>query len=80
MTAAYDPIRELRKFGYTERESAFLYLVGVNSGYFLRRQFLKLAQPLAPVSACSCLSSWARICSASSAFGSSPWSGFSMIW
>ena len=41
MTAAYDPIRELRKLGYTERESAFLYLVGVNSGYFLRRQFLK---------------------------------------
>jgi len=41
MTAAYDPIRELRKFGYTERESAFLYLIGVNSGYFLRRQFLR---------------------------------------
>jgi hypothetical protein len=41
MTAAYDPIRELRKFGYTERESAFLYLVGVNSGYYLRRQFLR---------------------------------------
>jgi hypothetical protein len=40
MTAAYDPIRELRKFGYTERESAFLYLVGVHSGYFLRRQYL----------------------------------------
>jgi hypothetical protein len=40
MTAAYDPIRELRKFGYTERESAFLYLVGINSGYFLRRHFL----------------------------------------
>ena len=40
MTAAYDPIHELRKFGYTERESAFLYLVGMNSGYFLRRQFL----------------------------------------
>ena len=40
MTTAYDPIRELRKFGYTERESAFLYLVGTNSGYFLRRQFL----------------------------------------
>jgi hypothetical protein len=40
MTAAYDPIRELWKFGYTERESAFLYLIGMNSGYFLRRQFL----------------------------------------
>ena len=41
MTTAYDPIPELPKFGYTERESAFLYLVGMNSGYFLRRQFLR---------------------------------------
>jgi hypothetical protein len=40
MTPAYDPIPELRKLGYTERESAFLYLVGMHSGYFLRRQFL----------------------------------------
>jgi hypothetical protein len=40
MTAAYDPIPELRKLGYTQRESAFIYLVGMNSGYFLRRQFL----------------------------------------
>jgi hypothetical protein len=37
---AYDPIRELTRLGYTERESAFLYLVGMHSGYFLRRQFL----------------------------------------
>src|SRR5216683_1392555 len=40
MTPTYDPIHELRKLGYTERESAFLYLVGIHSGYFLRRQFL----------------------------------------
>jgi hypothetical protein len=37
---AYDPIRELTRLGYTERESAFLYLAGMHSGYFLRRQFL----------------------------------------
>jgi hypothetical protein len=36
----YDPIPELQKLGYTEREAAFLYLVGMHSGYFLRRQFL----------------------------------------
>jgi hypothetical protein len=40
MTPAYDPIPELRKLGYTERESSFLYLVGIHSGYFLRRQYL----------------------------------------
>jgi hypothetical protein len=40
MTVAYDPIAELRKLGYTEREASFLYLVGIHSGYFLRRQFL----------------------------------------
>ncbi len=37
---AYDPIAELQKLGYTEREGSFLYLVGIHSGYFLRRQFL----------------------------------------
>jgi len=40
----YDPIPELEKFGYTEHESAFLYLVGMHSGYFLRRQFLASVQ------------------------------------
>jgi hypothetical protein len=40
MTPAYDPIPELRKLGYTEREAAFLYLVGIHSGYFLRRHYL----------------------------------------
>jgi hypothetical protein len=39
MTPAYDPIPELQKLGYTEREAAFLYLVGIHSGYFLRRQY-----------------------------------------
>jgi hypothetical protein len=40
MMLSYDPIPELRKFGYTEREATFVYLVGMHSGYFLRRQFL----------------------------------------
>jgi hypothetical protein len=40
----YDPIPELQKLGYTEREAAFLYLVGVHSGYFLRRQFLAFVE------------------------------------
>ena len=40
----YDPVPELQKFGYTEREAAFLYLVGMHSGYFLRRQFLAFVQ------------------------------------
>lgn len=35
----YDPILALQSLGYTDREAAFLYLVGSNSGYFLRRQF-----------------------------------------
>lgn len=34
-----DPIAALMSLGYTEREAAFLYLVAVHSGYFLRRQF-----------------------------------------
>jgi len=36
---ASDPIPALESLGYTEREAAFLYLVAVHSGYFLRRQF-----------------------------------------
>jgi hypothetical protein len=40
MTEDYDPIPELKKLGYTEREAAFLYLVGIHAGYFLRRQYL----------------------------------------
>jgi hypothetical protein len=34
-----DPVLALRSLGYTEREASFLYMVGVHSGYFLRRQF-----------------------------------------
>lgn len=34
-----DPILALQSLGYTEREASFLYLVGIHSGYFLRRQF-----------------------------------------
>jgi hypothetical protein len=30
---------ELRRFGYTPREAGFLVLAGLQSGYFLRRQF-----------------------------------------
>ncbi len=39
MTLGYDPIPVLESVGYTEREAAFLYLVAVHSGYFLRRQY-----------------------------------------
>src|SRR5579864_884917 len=35
----YDPIPDIEKLGYTWRESAFLYLVGTNSGFFLSRQY-----------------------------------------
>jgi hypothetical protein len=34
-----DPILALESLGYTDREAAFVYLVAVHSGYFLRRQF-----------------------------------------
>ncbi len=34
-----DPIVALESLGYTEREAAFLYLVAIHSGYFVRRQF-----------------------------------------
>jgi len=34
-----DPIFVLESLGYTDREAAFLYLVAVHSGYFVRRQF-----------------------------------------
>lgn len=41
---AYDPIPVLRSVGYTEREAAFLYLVALHSGYFLRRQYDRFIQ------------------------------------
>jgi hypothetical protein len=34
-----DPVAALESLGYTEREASFLYLAGIHSGYFLRRQF-----------------------------------------
>jgi hypothetical protein len=34
-----DPIPFIEELGYTLREAAFLYAVGMHSGYFLRRQF-----------------------------------------
>jgi hypothetical protein len=34
-----DPVATLELLGYTEREASFLYLAGIHSGYFLRRQF-----------------------------------------
>ena len=34
-----DPIVAIESLGYTGREAAFIYLVAVHSGYFLRRQF-----------------------------------------
>ena len=40
MNPTLDSVRGLESCGYTEREAAFLYLVGMHSGYFLRRQFL----------------------------------------
>ena len=36
MNLSYDPIPVLQSAGYTERESAFLYLAALHSGYFLR--------------------------------------------
>ena len=38
-TLVPDPIPALQSLGYSDREAAFLYLVAVHSGYFLRRQF-----------------------------------------
>ena len=36
-------IENLQRFGYTDREAAFLCLAALHSGYFLRRQFLYFA-------------------------------------
>jgi hypothetical protein len=42
--AGYDPIPMLENTGYTEQEAAFLYLVAIHSGYFLRRQFSRFVR------------------------------------
>ena len=39
VSMTFDPLVALEFLGYTDREAAFLYLVAVHSGYFLRRQF-----------------------------------------
>jgi hypothetical protein len=44
MTLDYDPIPVLQSPGYTEREAAFLYLVALHSGYFLRRQYVRFIE------------------------------------
>jgi hypothetical protein len=44
MTLNYDPVAVLECVGYTEREAAFLYLVALHSGYFLRRQYGRFIQ------------------------------------
>jgi hypothetical protein len=44
MTLNYDPVPVLESVGYTEREAAFLYLVALHSGYFLRRQYGRFIQ------------------------------------
>ena len=44
MTLNYDPVLVLESVGYTEREAAFLYLVALHSGYFLRRQYDRFIQ------------------------------------
>ncbi|MGB0122752.1 MAG: hypothetical protein WBP63_04915, partial [Silvibacterium sp.] len=44
MTLNCDPVPVLESVGYTEREAAFLYLVALHSGYFLRRQYDRFIQ------------------------------------
>ncbi|MGC2161510.1 MAG: hypothetical protein WA634_06370 [Silvibacterium sp.] len=44
MSLGYDPVPVLESVGYTEREAAFLYLVALHSGYFLRRQYDRFIQ------------------------------------
>ncbi len=39
MTAAQKHVEAIQKFGYTERQAAFLYLVAMHSGYFIARQY-----------------------------------------
>jgi hypothetical protein len=37
-------VQALMRYGYTEREAEFLCLVGLNGGFFLRRQYCQFAQ------------------------------------
>ena len=36
MSQSYDPVPDIERLGYTEREATFLYLVAIHSGYSLR--------------------------------------------
>src|SRR5689334_14198740 len=40
----HDPVPDLMQLGYTPREAAFLYLVGMSSGFFLARQYARFLQ------------------------------------
>ena len=40
----HDPVPDLVQLGYTPREAAFLYLVGMSSGFFLARQYGRFVQ------------------------------------
>ena len=40
----HDPVPDLVQLGYTPREAAFLYLVGMSSGFFLARQYARFVQ------------------------------------
>ncbi len=44
MNIAAEHLGAIERFGYTETESAFLYLVATHSGHFTQRQFLNFAQ------------------------------------
>lgn len=41
---SHTAIDSLYRMGYTDREAAFVYMVAVHSGYFLRRQFIACVQ------------------------------------
>ena len=44
MNAKPEHIATIQRFGYTETEATFLYLVATHSGYFTRSQFLRYTQ------------------------------------
>ena len=39
MASTGDPLLLLQRLGYNEQEAAFLHLVAIHSGYFIRRQY-----------------------------------------
>ena len=44
MTILLEYLDALRRYGYTEREATFLYLVATHSGYFTQQHFLDFTQ------------------------------------